>query len=567
MSSNQPNRAILYFPFLLIVAAVIRTISLNPRRRRNFQNSFSSIHNHHTSTRRIRNKIVADSTAKAPNPIIQNTEKNQRGLEVVVEREESVTNLDIEKSMMLKGCDPNNPDYIDDDDQVEDEEVDRKRGRRMIDCNVSNNDKDNKFAKWFSNQQQQNENILPVSLKELQDNVHVHIRTKGRRDHKGCGGCMILWELYDHIAEMGISLTDQTYAIPKDKRERCPHEGFFDEQIKQNKTIVIVYPEVDGPVCDGPGRRVHVHWLLSPLGMIAREDRYKTWNEDDLVYVYSSGCSSLPHVPTSNVLQVIRSPEVNDQTDISREKFFDQSMRSGLMWLYRKAMPYKEHLKLVHNTIKGVENSMQIERPQIGDFFNYTYFFSYDPFSFYSYIAAMLGTISIVNPLENIPKEKWLEGTYVGEYYRANGGKVPGVAYGIDDEELEYAKRTMPELRKYLFKVKEWGQSTVPRFLRDSYRYGLGVRTNFEGGMFVRDAFPENNEKQSWIKEYMKSHEHEGYGKLARGKPVQPDQTHDRRLRGEAMIRQNINIPSFHRMQQTWLAEQNGFPSEMVDDI
>ena len=65
-----------------------------------------------------------------------------------------------------------------------------------------------------------------------------------------------------------------------------------------------------------------------------------------------------------------------------------------------------------------------------------------------------MGAISIVYPVENVTKEEWALGTYVGEYLRENGGEVPGIAYGWSDEEIEYANRTKWELRSFLLKVR-----------------------------------------------------------------------------------------------------------------
>lgn len=48
----------------------------------------------------------------------------------------------------------------------------------------------------------------------------------------------------------------------------------------------------------------------------------------------------------------------------------------------------------------------------------------------------------------------------------------------------------MSELRSFLFKVRQWGKEvTVPRLLRDCYRYGIGERKNFEGALLVRQAY------------------------------------------------------------------------------
>lgn len=541
-NENLNKFIILCYPFILLLVVLYTT----------FNNPFYIIHN--ATTRQpmeLKNPSSSSSSFNTDETrLLLNTFTINQRKDYLEREDENDTIYDCneEEELLLNKINNNG----DDDDDIDEEEVDRvrkqkrnirlrrnnkrsleekkKNQRRRLNCLKSKSNQDlsssslvqqaSKFDdKDISNKSnsinniQTNDNILPVTLEELQSNVHVHIRTKGRKDNQGCGGCMILWELYDELAALNISLSTE-HDTPKEEKLWCPKDDFFNEPIQQNKTIIFVYPEVDSTPCnDGPGRRVHVHWLLSPLGFVAKENIYESWNDDDLVFSYSSACAAIPNIPVSNILQVLRNPQVGDETDISKEQFFDQSGRDGLLWMFRKALPYKDHLNLIHEQVKGVTNNstIQIERPHPNDFMQHKYFVTYDPFTFYTYIAAMLGTVSIVNPLENITKRKWAEGSYVGEYVRANGGLVPGVAYGIDDSELEFAERTMPDLREYMFKVKAWGQSTVPRFLRDGYRYSLGERKNFEGAMFVKDAFPDDKDiGESWVMEYMESHEHDG---------------------------------------------------------
>ena len=111
---------------------------------------------------------------------------------------------------------------------------------------------------------------------------------------------------------------------------------------------------------------------------------------------------------------------------------------------------------------------------------------SYDPYTFQSYASAMLGAISIVYPLPNLPKKTWAEGTYVGEYLKAmNLSKVPGIAYGFTEAEINYANRTKGKLRSFLMNVCDWGKKvTVERFARDCHRY-----SKLESGLLVRDAY------------------------------------------------------------------------------
>ena len=135
------------------------------------------------------------------------------------------------------------------------------------------------------------------------------------------------------------------------------------------------------------------------------------------------------------------------------------------------------------------EPHVEHDSPTAASLVNFEYFVSYDLYTFHSYEAAMAGAISLVHPLENLSKKEWALGTYVGEYLKETGGDVPGIAYGWSEEEIEYAKRTMPELRAFMWNVRKWGkEKTVERFARDCYRYGTGER-QFESGIMVEDAY------------------------------------------------------------------------------
>ena len=46
----------------------------------------------------------------------------------------------------------------------------------------------------------------------------------------------------------------------------------------------------------------------------------------------------------------------------------------------------------------------------------------------------------------------------LSEYLKETGGDVPGIAYGWSEEEIEYATRTMPELRAFMLNVRKWGK-------------------------------------------------------------------------------------------------------------
>jgi len=216
---------------------------------------------------------------------------------------------------------------------------------------------------------------------------------------------------------------------------------------------------------------------------------FKGWGEEDLVFNYASSTAVHPELlPSSNILQVITNPKEGDEYDLP-PSIFQKPDRNGTAWMVRKGHRWHSQIDNIHEQLPEPRQFLPYPSPE--DLMQYEYFVSYDPYSFYSYAAAMLGSVSIVYPIEGVAKKEWELGTYVGEYLKENGGDVdvPGIAYGMSDEEIKYARETMPQLRDFMMKVRRWGrEKTVERFARDCYRYGMGER-EFEAGLLVRDAY------------------------------------------------------------------------------
>ena len=105
-----------------------------------------------------------------------------------------------------------------------------------------------------------------------------------------------------------------------------------------------------------------------------------------------------------------------------------------------------------------------------------------NPYSYWSFLAAMSGAVSVVYPIHGVTKEQWTQSIFFYEYLQTTGKRfIPGVAYGWVKSELEFARETMHELRAFLIDAKKWGeQVTVDRFARDCYRHTHGMRSNFE---------------------------------------------------------------------------------------
>ena len=320
---------------------------------------------------------------------------------------------------------------------------------------------------------------LPIWWREL---LHVHVLTHG--DRQDCGGCMVLQELADSILEHNVSVS---------RRDGCPTDSQLATATSANKTIVIVYPEVEKGTCGGDGNRVHVRWILAPLGIHTPLHLYRQWGQDDLVFHFGTGCAVHPSLlPLSNILQVITTPKPGDHFDVP-QSVINGTNRSGTLWTTRKANKFHSNITFIHKTLP--EPHQALSSPNANDFLSVVYFVSYDPYTFYSYSAAMMGAISIVHPIAGLGKREWAERSYVGEYMKHTGQDLPGIAYGWDALEIGYANRTKSLLHDFMTNVCYWGKDfTVERFLKDSFRHGIGD-TNLESALLVTEAF------QKWYDE------------------------------------------------------------------
>lgn len=316
---------------------------------------------------------------------------------------------------------------------------------------------------------------------------YIHSPTTRKRS-ADCGGCKALWALRDVLVSSGYSAS--AYRI-------CPPPHILKRVRAENRTLVIIKPEVDRGNCTIPTPQpvLYVRWILAPLGIHVPRSTADTWGREDLVFNYAT--STGDNVPINNVLQVVANPEKGDATDISDEVFYNHK-RSGIAWMMRKG-------KLFHRPswLKDIHEHPGFNTTEVGNgltptvFQRYEYFVTYDPYTYWSWFAAMSGAVSVVHPVENVTKSEWALGTFLGSYLQDiknhNGGetRIPGIAYGWEPDQLDYARRTMGELRGFLFKVKEWGTLvTVPRFARDCYRYCHGQRRNLEGAMTVSEVYP-----------------------------------------------------------------------------
>jgi len=102
-------------------------------------------------------------------------------------------------------------------------------------------------------------------------------------------------------------------------------------------------------------------------------------------------------------------------------------------------------------------------------FTTHEYVVSYDPNTYLSFAAAMLGCVPIAHPLGKMTKSERILSTAWGPYIRESNRTVimDGVAHGNSTSEVSRARDNLPFMREEFFHVKIWGQGTVERFVRD----------------------------------------------------------------------------------------------------
>lgn len=313
-------------------------------------------------------------------------------------------------------------------------------------------------------------------------NIRFHVVTVG--NFKDCGGCLVLNLLGPAIRDLGYNVTESG----------CPSIG-------ADENVVIIYSESTTNRCPGNNKTAHVHWMLAPLNVLSGTKVLEYWKPEDMVFHYgtnSQGSTKIP-VPLTNQLTLAQNPYPGDETDPDVIAKYKPLNRSGVSYILRKAKAFHgniwvdrmlphEHLGINATLLRRLKRDINTNRRIM----SYEFFLSYDPYTYWSLQAAMLGTISVVHPVKGLSKEEWVSGFYVGGYLRSKNLtlNLPGIAYGWNRTEVSYARESLHQLRPLLLDANAWGRNvTVSRLIRDSKRWILGERKAFEGAVLAKDFY------------------------------------------------------------------------------
>ena len=318
------------------------------------------------------------------------------------------------------------------------------------------------------------------------DEIHFFVQHVPRA--RGCGGCDVLDELIQNLKELGFNAQGIHIGL-------CPDPKIIERTVPLNRSLVIVHPEIVRFNCSHlfPNRTtVTVRWILAPLGVNSGPLSELNYHRNDLIFSYNPNMIEATEHWYSNTLEVWKNPYPGDESDISDEIFYNKN-RSGILWTMRKGKKFHSNITYIHEHPDIPATNIERERPiNVTELVKYEYFVSYDPATYLTVLAAMSGTVSIVYPVAGLTKEQWLLRSFLGPYLHETGRTaIPGVAYGWNESEILFSRRSMHHLRPFMMDMKRWGkETTVARFARDCYRYTNGIRTNFEAGLLAKDAYP-----------------------------------------------------------------------------
>ena len=322
----------------------------------------------------------------------------------------------------------------------------------------------------------------PTEVMSSESDIHFRVLTAGDRieDTLSCGGCTALHQLAIELRLLGHQVKTLSWTDMEKTGWDCD---------VQHENTAVVFSEGLTQSCK-TRPRVTVRWILAPLGAIFPHQVTESWPERDWVYNYGTYApgTALP-VPDSNLLMVTRNPIEGDIFDPLAYSI--QAQRKGTCFTFRKLDKFHSAENVLHLHEPGDTPLAEMIENAAEQFTTHEYFVSYDPYTYLSFAAAMLGCVPIVHPLGNMTKFEWILSTAWGPYIRESNRTVimDGVAYGNSTTEVSRARENLPFMREEFFRVKIWGKGTVKRFVRDVMEHVEGTE-QYEGRKLVSEFYP-----------------------------------------------------------------------------
>lgn len=265
------------------------------------------------------------------------------------------------------------------------------------------------------------------------------------------GGIMVLYKLAKDLHDMGH---DSKLISWSDRPENAIYNTYTDNDDVND--CVVVYPEI---VSGNPlNASKIIRWILCELGKNCDGEIYKTWNDTDMIYHYSSY-----NKDNKQNLKFLFSLYINPEF-----KNTNNSERTHQVFTLRKSDKFHKNITYMHDIMTECLYDDLNHNDLIHRFNIAKYFYCYDPYSWMIFMAALCGCIPIVYPIEGVSKKEWTD-TFFCKPYLDSIGKdyLYGVAYGIDD--MQYAQDTIHLATEEQYKIVEYGKITIQSMINDLY--------------------------------------------------------------------------------------------------
>ena len=187
-----------------------------------------------------------------------------------------------------------------------------------------------------------------------------------------------------------------------------------------------------------------VRWLLY-FNRFPGDD--KAYGKNDLFFSYSLKFNDPQLNPSYRICTI----EYYNWELYKRTNFGE---RHGTCYIVRKGSNRPD----IPKEFDGVVIDNLPEREKVEQFNKCKYCVSYDMYTAYSGIAAMLGCISIVMPELGKTKDDY-------------GGPRLGIAFGFDAEEIEYAKSSVKALAESYRNLEQRNRENVRYFISECAKY------------------------------------------------------------------------------------------------
>tara|TARA_Y100000741_G_C18222615_1_gene546544 strand:+ start:36 stop:1019 length:984 start_codon:yes stop_codon:yes gene_type:complete len=270
------------------------------------------------------------------------------------------------------------------------------------------------------------------------------------------GGIVVQYKLCQLLRKMGANAKIISDNIPNHNKHKknsqsvgpddlCKDEIWYnpkDFPIVDDNTVVF-YPEIQGAangVGNPLGAKKIVRWILCPIKWshpVLGKKTVDTWGKNDLVYYFNpeEKFEKQAH-KIGNIFKCLTVFHINPKIkNLNKE-------RKGSCYMIRKGdRGYHTNFK------KHPTDAFEIGRVSLAEaikhFNNHKYFFSYDPLTFYTVIAALCGCISVVMEVPGMNKEQWIahHGEMVNYFKNKKDKTLYGIAYGMKD--IKNAEKTI----------------------------------------------------------------------------------------------------------------------------